>query len=57
MKKAQTDYYSDKILECGKDQRKLFSVVKSLMKPVESSRDNEISLTADGFIEYFTSKI
>lgn len=52
---AKVTYYRDKIASCKNDQKKLFDIVKSLTKiSPDHSRSN---LTANGFSDYFTTKI
>ena len=53
---AKNRFYSEKIYECEKDQKKLFHLVKSLLKP-QPSPSLYCDLTPDGFGNFFVAKI
>ena len=57
---AKQKYYSDKIEESQGDQRKLFEIVKSIMKPkdrVKYPASSSMKNLTDEFNEYFITKI
>ena len=58
--KAKTDYFSDKVLQCQGDQKKLFALIKSLSKPMQQEQyPDSASLhdLANAFGEFFAVKI
>jgi hypothetical protein len=58
--KAKQDFYSDKIVSCGRDQKQLSRITKNLMgdsgEVTLPSYDSKADL-AESFIEFFSSKI
>lgn len=57
MNKARINFYNDKVVECAKNQKKLFELIKTLIKSTELSTNANPSLTPDGLMDYFSGKV
>ena len=49
---AKNKFYSNKVMECEKDQKKLFTLIKDLLKP-KQVMSSFTDLTPDGFSNFF----
>ena len=57
---AKLNYYSDKVQQCAGDQKKLFALITSLKKPLQSEQypsSTSLKGLADAFGEFFVTKI
>ena len=58
--KTTTEYYSRKVQECGRDQKKLFEIINSLTKPLKWEQYtyfDSLKDLADTFGDFFVMKI